>query len=423
MRSCLATQRMFTLKYWIGVVIMTDICVTILALVNTYTLSKLIASISDSNAHAMLRSSIGSYVAVLPSRFTVAALYLFLIWIALFIWDFFTGPIHYFLLLMVLTMFFHVIIPLSAFGRLIIHTGAMGRRPVLDVELEKELLPSGLHNSLLIRATDRKRKYNSSATDLYRNKQQQSQANRSGGVDRNSSRGVYSANATTGSSMPSSTVYGTSHNNAHPHHQNTRASSSYRTHTTTSHHPPRNIAFGRPAQYQHRHEDSDDLTMEGEESAPLLVGGGGGGRNTTTTTTDDNINTEDDLEDPDDHMSDDNGNNFHPRGFDSGGDSHYFDPSAAESFMMHEEDGGGDYYQQHPNTGNYYGPPRGHRRIQTVDTVRFVSFRFVACNCNCLDKYGRIFSMLTAIMFRVLLVFCITNRLVRIISFSPELPF
>jgi hypothetical protein len=167
MRSYLAAQRMDTLKYWIGVVIMADICITILALVNTYTLSKLIASISDSNAHAMLRSSIGSYVAVLPSRFTVAALYLFLLWIAMFIWELFAGPIHYFLLFMVLTLFFHVIIPLSAFGRLIIHTGAMGGRPVLDVELEKELLPSGLHNSLLIRAMDRKRRYKSS-TDQYR---------------------------------------------------------------------------------------------------------------------------------------------------------------------------------------------------------------------------------------------------------------
>jgi hypothetical protein len=167
MRAYLSAQRWCTLRYWIGVVIMIDICVTILALVVTYTLSKLIASISDSNAHAMLRSSIGSYVAVLPSRFTVAALYLFLLWIAMFIWEIFEGPIHYLLMLMVLTLFFHVIIPLSAFGRLIIHTGAMGARPVLDVELEKELLPSGLHNSLLIRAMDRKRKYQSS-TDQYR---------------------------------------------------------------------------------------------------------------------------------------------------------------------------------------------------------------------------------------------------------------
>lgn len=88
----------------------------------------------------------------------------------MFIWEIFAGPIHFILLLLVLAMFFHVIIPLSAFGRLIIHTGAMGRRPVLDVELEKELLPSGLHNSLLIRATDRRRKYKSSATDQYRRK-------------------------------------------------------------------------------------------------------------------------------------------------------------------------------------------------------------------------------------------------------------
>lgn len=207
---------------------MSDICITILALVNTYTLSKLIASISDSNAHAMLRSSIGSYVAVLPSRFTVAALYLFLLWIAMFIWDIFTGPIHMLFIVMVLLLFFHVIIPLSAFGRLIIHTGAMGRRPVLDVELEKELLPSGLHNSLLIRATDRKRKYKSSATDQYRKPPRSSR------------------HVTTANSIPASTMYGTSCNNQ-------------QSHVTVSHRPPRDITLRKDDQ------DSDDLTMDDEE--------------------------------------------------------------------------------------------------------------------------------------------------------------
>ncbi len=206
---------------------MSDICITILALVNMYTLSKLIASISDSNAHAMLRSSIGSYVAVLPSRFTVAALYLFLLWIAMFIWDFFTGPIHVLFILMVLLLFFHVIIPLSAFGRLIIHTGAMGRRPVLDVELEKELLPSGLHNSLLIRATDRKRKYNSSATELYRKPSRSSRHAKSSG------------------SVPSSTVYGTSMKQG--------------SNTAFSHRPPRDIILEKDD------PDADDLTMDGDE--------------------------------------------------------------------------------------------------------------------------------------------------------------
>lgn len=36
-----------------------------------------------------------------------------------------------------LALFIQVVVPLSAFGRLIMHTGAMAKKPVLDQELEK----------------------------------------------------------------------------------------------------------------------------------------------------------------------------------------------------------------------------------------------------------------------------------------------
>ena len=156
------------LRYGIGWIMLVNVSVTVIALVTTFTLWGMVSSISDANTHALLRSSIGQYVTSLPSRFTVGSLYLFLLWILGFIVNLVHGWIPCgILVVLVLSMFFQVVIPLSCFGRLIIHCGAMAKRPVLDEELERELLPSGLHASLLIRATDRRRKY-SCATDQYR---------------------------------------------------------------------------------------------------------------------------------------------------------------------------------------------------------------------------------------------------------------
>jgi len=128
-----------------------------------------IDAVSDNNTHCLLRSSIGQYIICLPPRLIVASLYLFLLWLLLWFIELLSGPIRIVVTLGVLLMFFQVVIPLSAFGRLIIHTGAMAKKRVIDEELEKDLLPSGLHASLLIRATDRRRKY-TSAVQQYRKK-------------------------------------------------------------------------------------------------------------------------------------------------------------------------------------------------------------------------------------------------------------
>lgn len=218
-------------------------------------------------------------------------------------------------------MFFHVIIPLSAFGRLIIHTGAMGRRPVLDVELEKELLPSGLHNSLLIRATDRKRKYNSSATDQYR-KPSKSHSQRGG-------HGM--------GSVPSSTMYGTSsyqipgtgHGSSVPVSYYTRDS-----YTTNSRalHPPRDITFGDP-----RNDDADDLTVEGDGD-------------------EDHLHT-------DFHELD--GNNANHMG-------------SSEEFPSVVVEGIDPEMIDRNYSGGQHSPRGGHRRIQTMDTVSCIRLWYAA---------------------------------------------
>jgi hypothetical protein len=169
MRSILGTFPIAwdSLQFWIGLTILLDVYVTLMGLIATFTLWGMISAISDSNSHCLLRSSLGQYVTSLPPRLALASIYLFLLWILLFVIDLVVWPLAIVLVALALIMFFSIVLPLSAFGRLIMHTGAMSQRPILSADLEKDLMPSGLQASLLIRATHRQRR-NVCVTAQYR---------------------------------------------------------------------------------------------------------------------------------------------------------------------------------------------------------------------------------------------------------------
>lgn len=158
MRQAVAENEWLGLKFWIGVTIIVSVCVTISALVATFTAWGMVSAISENNVHCVLRSSIGQYVCHLPSRLVVSSLYIFLLWIVLWTIELTTGFVAFLLVAVIMTVFLQVVVSFSAFGRLIVHTGAMGKKRVLDEELERALLPSGLHASLLIKATDHQRR-------------------------------------------------------------------------------------------------------------------------------------------------------------------------------------------------------------------------------------------------------------------------
>jgi hypothetical protein len=165
-----------SLQFWIGFLLLMNICMTIMGILATFTTWSMISAISDRNAHCLLRSSMGQYVTTLSPRLVVSSVYLFLSWFLLFVIDIvaMSNPLLWALLLWVAFMFFSIVIPLSAFGRLVLHTGAMAQKPVLSEDLEKELLPNGLHASLVIRAHHRQRR-NMSVTNQYRRNQQSHQ--------------------------------------------------------------------------------------------------------------------------------------------------------------------------------------------------------------------------------------------------------
>lgn len=112
-----------------------------------------VSAVSVENAHCIFRSSIGQYVAELPGRFIVGSIYSFLVWICLYF--FVLLPVGFWsiiLLIFALGLFVHTITAFSAFGRVIMHTGAMGAKPIFEKTYESGLLPHSLHSCLLVKA-------------------------------------------------------------------------------------------------------------------------------------------------------------------------------------------------------------------------------------------------------------------------------
>ena len=113
----------------------------------------MVSAIHKVNAHCVLRSSIGQYAAELPGRFIVSSIYAFLLWVILFFFILLpVGAYSVVLLCFAIGLFIHTITAFSCFGRIIMHTGAMGSSRIFDPEYELNLYPHLLHQNLLTKA-------------------------------------------------------------------------------------------------------------------------------------------------------------------------------------------------------------------------------------------------------------------------------
>jgi hypothetical protein len=142
------------LQFWIGISLLLSVVFTILSLFTTFTAWGMVSAISDENAHCMLRSSIGQYVVELPQKFIVMSIYSFFWIFVLFLSLLLPAFGFYSVMLTVLVggLFFHVVAVFSAFGRLILHTGAIAPTRIFDEQYEQSLLPQSLHSNLIKRA-------------------------------------------------------------------------------------------------------------------------------------------------------------------------------------------------------------------------------------------------------------------------------
>lgn len=152
-RHALEEERYDTVPFWVGIVIIVSAILTLLGLVSTFTAWGMVSAVNEVNAHCVFRSSIGQYVADLPGHFIVGSIYTFSIWLVLFFFLLLPVGFSSFLLLGITSgLFVHTITVFSAFGRIIMHSGAMGPNRIFDPVFESTLSPCALHGNLLARA-------------------------------------------------------------------------------------------------------------------------------------------------------------------------------------------------------------------------------------------------------------------------------
>ena len=120
----------FTPHFLCGIVIIISVVCTVFAILATFTSWSVVSVLSDANAPALLRSPIGEYACCLPSRLIVASIYSFIVWICLIIYLLIPGILSLIIIAAALILFFEVMRVYSKFGRLIIHTSAMGDNPI-----------------------------------------------------------------------------------------------------------------------------------------------------------------------------------------------------------------------------------------------------------------------------------------------------
>lgn len=142
-----------TISFWAGLFIIISALLILLSLISTFTAWAMVNSIDEANAHCILRSSIGQYAAELPGRLIVCSIYSFLISFSLFFFLLLPlGPWSILLLLITACLFLHVVSVFSCFGRVIMHSGAMGKTRIFSPEYEDFLVPHSLHSNLLSKA-------------------------------------------------------------------------------------------------------------------------------------------------------------------------------------------------------------------------------------------------------------------------------
>ncbi|GAX15057.1 hypothetical protein FisN_12Lh246 [Fistulifera solaris] len=154
-RRALEEESYHTVAFWIGIFVIVSAILSLLGLVATFTAWGMVSAVNEVNAHCVLRSSIGQYVAELPGNLIVGSIYTFSIWLILFF--FLLLPVGFSSLLLLgitLGLLLHIITVFSAFGRIIMHSGAMGSNSIFDPDFEITLSPYSLHGNLLAKARD-----------------------------------------------------------------------------------------------------------------------------------------------------------------------------------------------------------------------------------------------------------------------------
>mmetsp|Transcript_31983 Transcript_31983/g.52817 ORF Transcript_31983/g.52817 Transcript_31983/m.52817 type:complete len:277 (-) Transcript_31983:49-879(-) len=135
--------------FFAGLMLCIAIFVSAAGLYATFSAWAIVSTVSDSNTHGVLRSSLGLYCCTLPSRLIVAALYIFVFDLALFFFVVMPLQLAPFLTAGGFILLIHISSTYSAMGRIIMETGAMGEESIFHRHEEETKTPHELLQNLI----------------------------------------------------------------------------------------------------------------------------------------------------------------------------------------------------------------------------------------------------------------------------------
>jgi hypothetical protein len=157
-----------SLQFWAGICLCITVFSCISALYTNFTAWSIISSISDENSHVLLRSTIGLYAAQLPMRLVSLVIFFFILTMDLFLFILMPVPWALGICISTTLILLHLASTYSAFGRVIIETGAMSHDPIMTTEQAEELEPHDLHMELLSKRASAGKQVNVSVSHRYR---------------------------------------------------------------------------------------------------------------------------------------------------------------------------------------------------------------------------------------------------------------
>jgi len=84
----------------------------------------------------------------------ITSIYTFLVWLIMFLFQLLPMGVAIGLSIGAIMLLLHIVTIYSSFGRLIIHTGAMGSKRIFAVEEEESMTPTELYHRLVLRAIE-----------------------------------------------------------------------------------------------------------------------------------------------------------------------------------------------------------------------------------------------------------------------------
>ena len=156
--------------FWAGTFLVFDVITTVFGILATFSAWAIISALSPENAHCILRSTIGVYTCMLPSRMLLASIYLFILWLALLLIAVMTEAFTVLMALTTIFLFLHIVSIYSVLANLVIDTGALTNSSIFGSSEEEDMTPSELTLNLVDKAYANRQRNDETKTPIVEEK-------------------------------------------------------------------------------------------------------------------------------------------------------------------------------------------------------------------------------------------------------------